>query len=231
MKIDTINTVTQFHEMVKSYDAAHPIFRGVQNSSYELLSRVGRSIIENKKKRENSVTDYIVGYKTEISSLDRFKRHAAPYIQNPPENNWEWLAIAQHYGLPTRLMDWTRNPLVAAYFSCKDNRNANDAAIFVLDEYDIDSVNSEDQPFEITMVKVFTQRHTTQRIAAQSALFTVHPDPHIPFDHDGLHKWIINTECIFDIEIMAETYGIDDASMFPGLDGIAKSTAKTFGLL
>jgi hypothetical protein len=54
----------------------------------------------------------------ESGLLRRFKRQAHHYISNPPEENdpLEWLALMQHYGAPTRLLDWTYSFFVALYF-------------------------------------------------------------------------------------------------------------------
>jgi len=68
-----------------------------------------------------------------------FERKSHLFISDRPSNDeLEWLALMQHYGVPTRLLDWSRSPLVAAYFateSCqshKERRPLADACVWAL---------------------------------------------------------------------------------------------------
>lgn len=53
----------------------------------------------------------------EAHILRNFARYSRPYLDQAPVNDWELLVIAQHHGVPTRLLDWSYSPLVAAHFA------------------------------------------------------------------------------------------------------------------
>lgn len=86
-------------------------YRGVEDKRYELSTSLLR--MGTKK------TDPYHGLKLEGSMLRSFQKYA--YTSETDNYSfWYWMTLAQHHGLPTRLMDWTSSPLVALHFVTRD---------------------------------------------------------------------------------------------------------------
>ena len=214
MKQKTISSVSQFHEEFGQFNGQQLMYRGVRDADYKLLSSIGRMTHIPKKDRDHA----------EKWMLDEFKRKSTPHIIGPPKNDWDWLAFGQHYGLPTRLLDWTENPLVAAYFAIKDPFDG-DSAIYAYDAPDYFTDYEDDSPFEITATCVFVPPHIDTRITAQHGCFTAHPKPFTPFNSPKLTKYTIKNGVRRELKRNLNQYGVNSASIFPGPDGVAQHIA------
>ncbi len=151
----------------------HNVFRGVSNNEHLLLPSVGR--------RNYSL-------EREINLFSHFKFQAVQYKSQM--NDFEWLATAQHYGLPTRLMDWTYNPLVAAYFACLDNET--DGIIYTTTSKSFYNLQQYPNPFMIYHPGFIFPPINTTRISLQKGVFSIHPRPDEPviFDDNGFLIYI-----------------------------------------
>lgn len=102
----------------KDQDGTVTWFRGHAKASWTLLPGIMRS----------------VSGLSEASSLARFKQSAAMLTERSPSSAFDWTFLMQHYGVPTRLLDWSESPLVALFFAVDDfhkHRNS-DAAVWCL---------------------------------------------------------------------------------------------------
>lgn len=100
------------------------VYRGAADASRPLLTSLDRLGGVDPPHGKTGLEEHI---------LRNFIRYSRPYFETPPVNEWELLVAAQHHGLPTRLLDWTYSPLVAAHFATLDRQNGIDRAVLRLD--------------------------------------------------------------------------------------------------
>lgn len=97
-------------------------FRGIANHTYGLEPSLYRK-----------ATNAIV----EKQLLNRFKAKSLPFIDDKSSKSyWEWLFIMQHYGVPTRLLDWSESALIGLAFALiyrEDHHIGQDAGLWCLD--------------------------------------------------------------------------------------------------
>jgi hypothetical protein len=159
--------------------------------------------------------------------INEFKRTAPPHLDIVPASTVEWLAVAQHYGMATRLLDWTFNPLAALWFAVARKPGQGDGVVWILQSEDLEELGQED-PLSIERVKVVRPRHIVGRIVSQLGLFTIHPflgDDVAPIDvipehGKSLKKLSIDRHSFAEIRWVLDRCGVNASSIYPGLDGL-----------
>jgi len=198
------------------------IFRGQKNEpTWKLRPKAGRKLL--------AIPDQ--------NLFRAWKRYAVSREEGLSyKSDWDWLALAQHYGLPTRLLDWTVNPLVAAFFAVKQSGNSEGViyAFYQRGSVDVglaheplqDGQDSPPEPFDTTDIKKVKPRYVTSRLLAQDGIFTIHNPPELALedniqDQQELIKIVINKNCLEELTIDLSYYGINEKTMFPDLGGLS----------
>ena len=211
MQETRVSNFTEFHEIINKYDARNVIYRGMKSVEYPLLPKIGRvqppASVGSRQKNEQEI-------------LRLFKERAFQYLDFTPATDWDWLALGQQYGLPTRLLDWTDNPLVAGFFTLEET-SAADGVIYAYRNDTYIPVDQYPDPFKYRKVGKFIPRHITPRITTQGGLFTIHPHPYVPFESTDMEKIIIPNKIQAELRRTISRYGINQFSLFPSLDGLA----------
>jgi hypothetical protein len=193
------------------------LFRGEPATTNELRPAAGR---EGCDERSARILKYDL--EQERLALRRFRHDAQPYVGFAPHSDLEWLAIAQHHGMATRLLDWTESLLVAAFFAVEHAGYQGHAQIYGICGLPVLDPETQHDPFAIEEVYIYRPRHLTARISAQRSVFTVHPDPTVPLAVDRLQRWTISQSACRELKLVLDFCAVNYASMFPDLHGLAR---------
>jgi hypothetical protein len=243
-------------EFLQSVEGARALrgwaFRGQRDARWPLLSALSRHI------RLAGIAE--TAWPRQEQRIRRiFERKSHHYLDHPPgDDELEWLALMQHHGAPTRLLDFTWSPYVAAYFALE--HATGDAAVWALNlpllwaihrEREIDGVRVEDadprdraryEAFYLPNERAFVWQgdpfRMPRRVIAQSGTFLVPGKLGVGLDailagyprgDELLVQWVFDTEKVRR-DAMASLYSMNvtAATLYPGLDGLARSLAYEF---
>ena len=217
-------------------------FRGQADVNWALKPSIGRTVqkggLYDPKKGSNDL------YQTESILLQRFKRDGYPFVQRLL-TDWEAITLGQHHKLPTRLLDWTSNPLTALFFAVETHVKKC-GAVFMYRPRDIwdDHISMfpgqnpkspcVPKPLNIGGIKIVFPMLLADRLITQSGGFTIQ-DPLrclIQRGKDGedfeekdldifaIYKWTLPAKYKLSVCDELHRININRKALFPDLDGV-----------
>jgi hypothetical protein len=227
--------IQEFYQEIKYCPSKEIIlFRG-QSVDKPLLPKYARTVMTALK--DWDIEEEVL--KVEKSRFAEFSRRVGRLVEKVPANDWDLLALAQHHGMETRLLDWTENPLVALYFAFENGSLEDmDNVLWLLRVPRNEIIMPLPlSPFNTGRTTVFRPALVSPRMAAQLGWFTVHAyldksHRFIPLDRNTVYQDLLGK---MDLGAMhnkvvlryLDRVGINALSLFPDLDGLGKYINKS----
>ena len=215
------------------------LFRGHGDATWHLVPNLYRLIANI---HAGSVAKNYDHFEAEL--INRFFQEGLPYLPAISRSYSNDRALAQHFGVPTRLLDSSEDPLVATFFAVEEWDTGTDAAVFMIlpeTRFRPEDVKS----FNSLQSIAFRPPAIDRRIPAQRSMFTFHPhepedQPFVPLERRtnigsqvansgsvvrGFAKIVIPQSLKRTLFGRLSQIGIDRRNLFPGLDGVGADTA------
>ena len=230
---DDVESELVFRGMSDDYPLVPSLFRG--GYPFQIESTTGHPFAGEAIPPEYAnLPDLSPWQRYEQMMIRLFQREAIPFLtKDRPQNALDWIVLAQHHGLPTRLLDWTSSPLVALYFAVENYTNGKpgvvwthtpDYAVFIPPQ-------TWNDLWAIKSSQLYLCPKSFERLVTQQACLTIHPLPEgsadfVPFEDQSrrgfpMRKFVIPPESKYDLKKQLADFGIHRSLMYPGLDGLA----------
>ena len=219
MRSAAIKSFTEFVGQTEVFDLLvnFVVFRGqpVEGNLLPSIARLDRRA--NPLEREQAM-------------IRQLKLLGAALLPAGEQSFLDLLVLAQHYGLHTRLLDWTTNPLVALWFACSDPAPG-DVYVYALEaDNHLEENPYALEPNSILETRAFQPRFNNPRIIAQQGWFTLHrfsakDRMFVPLEHnaktkESLHEFRVPSDRRQDILNSLDRHGVSARTLFPDLQGL-----------
>ena len=211
----------EFWTWTESHAAGAYLFRGQADLS-PIVPKIGRGTHGFDPSREKAL-------------FDAFERAARPFLIDEL-SRFELLALAQHHGAPTRLVDWSTTPLVAGWFAVRPYPEDGDAQIYALDvtRSDLEILDTKsgqtaggtkvDDPIALRKgLYLIETAQVSRRITTQRGIFTLHGQPTTPLAVPDAETFSIPFALRTEFQSRLMDLGIDASHIFPDIDGLCRS--------